>query len=572
MQETKNKTMDNIELTTKKVGEITGKFFIPSYQRGYRWGNNEVTRLIEDIMESKGKPYCLQPIVVRNNGDYYELVDGQQRLTTLYLIYKYLHIGSNGWINDAKFTIEYETRTKSADFLSNIDMSLRDENIDFWFIANAYDTIEKYFNEKDRSLSNRMFDYLQNSVNVIWYEIPQEDNAVNLFTRLNIGKIPLTSSELVKALFLRESSEEDILNRQEEIALQWDNIERELQDETLWSFLTNADAKKYATRIDLILDLMANKQFNEKDEYFTFFFFDNKRKGQKENLYNIWQQIQHSFLILKEWRHNHNFYHKIGYLIACGHKTLGEIFNSSKGVTKKDFSSYLDDQIKESIKSKKSLEELSYEDDSPYIERLLLLFNVESVRTLDEGNQWFPFDKHKAAYWSLEHIHAQHSQGLQTNEKIRRWIADHIPSLRALKTEKAEELVANMLNLIAAIDENPKKGDVRDKFEPLQKVTVDLLSEQTGESYIHSLKNLALLDCGSNAALSNYVFDAKRNIVIEWDKEGKYIPFCTKMVFFKYYTTSRDSQLHFWGKEDMDAYMVAIKDKLAIYYDNIEEV
>jgi len=563
--------MNNIELTTKKVGEIKGCFFIPSYQRGYRWGEKEVKRLIEDIMESNGKPYCLQPVVVRNNGDKFELVDGQQRLTTLYLIYKYLHIGSNGWIDDAKFTMEYETRAKSADFLSNIDMSRRDENIDFWFIANAYDIIEKYFDTKDRSLANRMFDYLQNSVNIIWYEIPQEENAINLFTRLNIGKIPLTSSELVKALFLRESSNDVIVDRQEEIALQWDDMERELQDEKLWSFLTNADAKNYATRIDLILDLMADKLQNEKDEYFTFFYFDNKRKEQKEDLYHIWQQIQHSFLTLKEWRYNHDFYHKIGYMIACGHRTLDEIFNNSKDVTKKDFSSYLDAQIKESIKSKKNLEELSYEDDSPYIERLLLLFNVESVRTLDEGKQWFPFDKHKAADWSLEHIHAQHSQGLQTNEKRRKWMEDHIPSLLALKEGKADELIAKLRNLISVIDENPKNGDIGNLFEPLQQETVKFLSQQTGEDYIHSLKNLALLDCGDNAALSNYVFDAKRNIVIDWDRNGKYIPFCTKMVFFKYYTTSRDSQLHFWGKEDMDAYMVAIKEKLAIYCDNQEE-
>lgn len=562
--------MANIELITKKVGEIKGRFFIPSYQRGYRWGNMEVKRLFEDIMESRGEPYCLQPIVVRNNGDKYELVDGQQRLTTLFLIYKYLYKGSGGWLDDAKFSMEYETREKSADFLSNIDMTRREENIDFWFIGNAYKTIESYFEGKERSLSNRMFDYLQQSVNVIWYEIPAEEDANRLFTRLNIGKIPLTSSELVKALFLRDGSKESTKDRQEEIALQWDNMERELQDESLWSFLTNADAKKYATRIDLILDLMAGKKPDEKEEYFTFFYFDKRKREKnetKEGVYSIWQEIQRSFLVLKEWRYNHDFYHKIGYLIESGYSTLGEIFKKSYGLTKREFSAYLDDQIKESVKYNNSLEELSYNNDRPYIERLLLLFNVESVRTLDEGRQWFPFDKHKAGDWSLEHIHAQHSEGLNTNEKRRVWMESHIPSLRALGNEKADELIAEMQNLIAAIDENPKNGNIKDKFEPLQQSAVELLSEQTGEDYIHSLKNLALLDCGDNAALSNFLFDAKRNKVIEWDKDGKYIPFCTKMVFFKYYSDSEKSQLHFWGKDDRDAYMEAIKKKLAIYCD-----
>lgn len=416
-----------------------------------------------------------------------------------------------------------------------------------------------------------LFKALQEKVSVIWYEIPQEENAVDLFTRLNIGKIPLTSSELVKALFLRDSDKGDMKSMQEEIALQWDNMERELQDESLWSFLTNADAKKYATRIDLLLDLMAGKKPDEKDEYFTFFFFDKKRKEQDGNLCQIWKQIQLSFLILKEWRYNHDYYHKIGYLIACGHKTLSDIFKQSMGMNKKDFSAYLDTQIKESIRMEKSFEELSYDKDRPYIERLLLLFNVESVRTLDEGRQWFPFDKHKASNWSLEHIHAQHSQGLQTNEKRKRWLEDHIPSLRALRDERADDLIAKMQELINTIEDNPRRGDIKDEFEQRHQSAVELLSRQTGEDYIHSLKNLALLDCGDNAALSNYLFDAKRNKVIEWDKQGKYIPFCTKMVFFKYYTVSEDNQLHFWGKNDMDAYMDAIKSKLAIYCDNQTE-
>lgn len=564
--------MSDIKLTTKKVGEITGHFLIPSYQRGYRWGEKEVKRLIEDIMENKGRDYCLQPIVVRNDGEKYELVDGQQRLTTLYLIYKYLHVDLQ--FPDIRFSLEYATRDKSKEYLLNLDLSKREENIDFWFIANAYDCIVNYFKAQDGyeavSMKYDMFQALLKHVNVIWYEIPQEENAVDLFTRLNIGKIPLTSSELVKALFLRDCGTENIKNKQEEIALQWDNIERDLQDESLWSFLTNADSRKYATRIDLVLDLMADKKKEEKDEYFTFFFFDNKRK--EEELYQIWQQIQHSFLTLKEWRYNHDFYHKIGYLIASGNNTLGDIFKTSKGMTKKEFAAYHDAQIKESIKYPRNLDELSYEHDRPHIERLLLLFNIESVRTLDEGKQWFPFGKHKASDWSLEHIHAQHSQGLQTNEKRKRWLEDHISSLLALRNDEADNLVAEMRELISTIVNNPKNGDIRKSFENLQPRVVRLLSLQTGEDYIHSLKNLALLDCGDNAALSNYVFDAKRNIVIGWDKQGKYIPFCTKMVFFKYYTPSENNQLHFWGKEDMDAYMIAIKDKLKIYYDKqIEE-
>ena len=64
---------NEIKLDTKLVGDITGDFYVPSYQRGYRWGETEVVRLLDDIYSTEGKRnYCLQPVVVRKNGDRYE--------------------------------------------------------------------------------------------------------------------------------------------------------------------------------------------------------------------------------------------------------------------------------------------------------------------------------------------------------------------------------------------------------------------------------------------------------------------------------------------------------------------
>lgn len=80
-----------LRLESKLVGSITGDFFVPSYQRGYRWGSDEVKRLLDDIYSNGQSNYCLQPVVVRKLVDSYELIDGQQRLTTLFLIYKYMH-------------------------------------------------------------------------------------------------------------------------------------------------------------------------------------------------------------------------------------------------------------------------------------------------------------------------------------------------------------------------------------------------------------------------------------------------------------------------------------------------
>lgn len=311
--------MTEITLTTKLVGKIMGNFYIPNYQRGYRWGENEVRTLLSDIYEygqknrkTENESYCLQPVVVRKLDNKYELIDGQQRLTTLYLIYVYMHKKSNGFMSAPKFSLSYETRDESATFLSNPDEVKQYNNIDFFFIYNAYKTIKNWFENRDNfqsSLTN-INKYFDENVRIIWYEVPDSENSIDLFTRLNIGKIPLTSSELVKALFLKRESESENTIRQEELLLEWDNMEKELHNGDFWGFLTNSETDKYPTRIDLVLDLISKKTDTDKETYRTFFYFDNEHKNGK-SLETIWDEIQHNFLTLKEWFSDHEFYQKL---------------------------------------------------------------------------------------------------------------------------------------------------------------------------------------------------------------------------------------------------------------------
>lgn len=568
--------MAEIDLDTKLVGDIQGHFYVPDYQRGYRWGKTEVEALLNDVYEYGGKPkkaenesYCLQPVVVRNLGDKYELIDGQQRLTTLYLIYVYMNKASGGFMSEPSFSISYETREESADFLNNPDESKKETNIDFFFIYNAYQTIADWFQSKGKiqSTLTNINKYLDECVKIIWYEVPDTENSANLFTRLNIGKIPLTSSELVKALFLKNESENSI--RQEELSLEWDNMEKELHNEDFWGFLTNSETDNYPTRIDLVLDLISRKTVYDKETYSTFFYFDKKYK-EGSSLEDIWSEIQHHFLTLKEWFYDHDFYHKIGYLIASNSKSLVDILDSYTDKSKTSFRMYLEESIKESISFPKPHNELDYEHDYNAIKRLLLLFNVESVRQIDGKKRRFPFDRHKRENWSLEHIHAQHSQGLQTNEKVKEWLNAHIKSLESLDSTGQNELISDMKSLVKEIEDNPKTTKVKEKFEPIQQNVVAALSPADEDSeYIHQLSNMALLSSGQNSAISNYTFDAKRNLILEMDKKGLYIPFCTKMVFLKYYSND-DTNLHFWGKNDRDAYFNAIQTVLANYLQNEE--
>ena len=148
---------------------------------------------------------------------------------------------SFGFIDEPRFTLSYETRDKSENFLKSIDESRKDENIDFWFLCAAYESIKKWFAARDRkSTLTNVNKYFDEIVKIIWYEVGETEDAIGLFTRLNIGKIPLTNAELVKAMFLSKGADKNVdKEKQEEISLQWDNIEKELHNNSLWYFLTN---------------------------------------------------------------------------------------------------------------------------------------------------------------------------------------------------------------------------------------------------------------------------------------------------------------------------------------------
>lgn len=548
--------MNGVKLDTILVGDIKGDFVIPSFQRGYRW-EEEVTRLLDDIYNNAsayavGGRYCLQPIVVRRDGESYIVVDGQQRLTTLFLLYQCLHKASRGFLRGPQFTIRYETRAKSEQFLNAIDFALAEDNIDFWFMANAYRRIEEWFHQKGDKpvVLTNMDKYLAESVAVIWYEVGAEEDIRKLFIRLNIGKIPLTNAELVKAMFLSRDANDNITSaRQEEISLRWDTIERDLHDDPFWCFLANRTEDRVQTRIDLILDLIAQKPQNSRETYYTFFAFT--QMGETRKLGEIWEEISHTYLILKDWYEDDALYHRIGYLIAVEAKQLSEIYGLSLAVTKSEFSARLDAEIKKSLKFNKAYRDLDYESDYDRnaMQKILLLFNIMSLDK-QEGAR-FPFDRYKTlkkgARWSLEHIHAQHSEGMKTETEWREWLTAHREAIAAVSDRDA-----SILDEIDRVLGQTRISGTR--FAELQEKIFARLSAG-GEMNLDGIGNLALLDTGNNAALSNSVFAVKRNHIIEMDKNGEFIPPCTKKVFLKYYSMSAETQLHFWGKTDADAYL-----------------
>jgi len=462
------------------------------------------------------------------------------------------------------YSLEYETREGSKEFLENMNsetLSYEPKNIDEYFIIEAYRVIETWFkSHKDEALAAfNLYKKLNERIRIIWYEVSLDEDSVALFTRLNIGRIPLTNAELVKALFLSRNNGIDD-RKQLEIATEWDIIEKELHNDSLWYFITNENPNQYSTRIELIFNLMVNKQKNEREKFFTFFHFDNKIKESKSKS-EIWTEIQRYFQRLKEWFENIQLYHKIGYLIASESISLQELVNNSKDITKSEFQNSLDKLIAKSIDFKKDYCELTYESKTDYsqIEKLLLLFNVETIRKKSDETMRFPFDKHKQENWSLEHIHAQQSQGLNKKEQWIEWLNLHKLSLISIDEEKHNPLIQDLKN--AANDEK-LSGE---KFSELFEKVTNILSEEGSIEYTHSLSNLALLGQSDNSALNNSTFDVKRNKILEMDKSSDYIPACTRRIFLKYYTPSQSNQLHFWGKADRDGYVFEMDTVLRNY-------
>lgn len=300
-----------------------------------------------------------------------------------------------------------------------------------------------------------------------------------------------------------------------------------------------------------------------REKFYTFFHFDKKIKN-TQNKPDIWTDILRYHQRLKEWYENVELYHKIGYLIASDSNWMKDLIKKSEGVTKTIFQNSLDELIAESINFKKEYSELSYINDYNSIEKLLLLFNIETIRKRSDETLRFPFDKHKKENWSLEHIHAQQSQGLNKNAQWVEWLNLHKESLLNIDKHKNHDLIKE-------ITEVANEKLTGEQFLELYNKVIEVLSAKDSIEFTHTLSNLALLGLSNNSALNNSTFDVKRNKILRMDKAGDYIPVCTRRVFLKYYTTSQSNQLHFWGEPDRKGYTKEINLVLKNYLSIIDK-
>lgn len=368
---------DNYMVRRAITDLLDKKYYIPEYQRGYRWEKTQVLDLLQDLYaffigDTKGQFYCLQPIVVKekqmNNELWYEVIDGQQRLTTIRIIMQiYDQLNSNMFTTVShKYTIMYATRPDMVDIFESIKIvpptvsspatideipSKWSHMIDSVYIYDAAKTVLEWFME-DLSRVGVFSQYFYQtadsgtkSVQVVWYETNEEKEPHDIFNRMNSLKVELSCSELIRSLFLSKTTKFDLgsldgfsdslreeiqkerfTNKQTSINEKWDELEQQMKDKDFQSFLTKrSDTGRNS--IGLLFDLISGKYASDKaakceflqlrkdDELYTYLYF--KKLIDKDNdAWNTWERVLSVFDKLQYWYHDRDLYHRIGFLNA----------------------------------------------------------------------------------------------------------------------------------------------------------------------------------------------------------------------------------------------------------------
>lgn len=613
-----NRSYDNNAIfRPKSVNEFLDgnhSFIIPSFQRGYRWSKKEVTDLLEDIYRfSKDsatgeKEYYLQPIVVKKEGDKWVVLDGQQRLTTILILLSFLQKHSVSYAVTSKelYSICYATRNKDANF--DFFNPHCENDIDSFYIAMAKKNIEDWFkkNNADEGLFNSVLfhdDY--RTVKFIWYVVEEEEEleAIKLFNNLNKGKIRLTNSELIKALFIldaerREKREVGSKEKTEkynevrsfntdELIYQWNEIENSFQNDSFWFFLAN-ESYKPSTRIDILFDFFTENNGKQDQDYsyrkFQNLFDNYNLSPEKQRLDEIWKKLSvnnfvfawqqvlrvyHTFLY---WYEDYIMYHYIGFLVANG-VGLTTIYKNCNDLSKEAAIKALRKLIRTIVFRNITMEKIdsyTYSDNYKECRKILLFFNIETCVSQyqaqvekEKGNQSFrfPFNLFKKYKWDLEHVSSQTVNQLKKPEDRKIWLS-YLPAIHfQFDNEQQKTDWGKCIDEAKILIEKVEQNSYEKEFIDLYGRIMNLVPESSSMKD-DTLRNLTLLDCQTNRGYGNALFPTKRMTIIENEKKGVFIPPCTKSMFLKYYTKDNESNSQWkntWTREDGECYFDVIK-------------
>jgi hypothetical protein len=569
------------------------ELYVASYQRGYRWGEEEVVYLLNDINAiAKDKKYCIQPLAVTKKDDKsWELIDGQQRTTTLFLIQTVL---KNCFSIQAEslYGLDYNTRSSTKEFLDAIrtdnilkdflDVSLADrwgkfisinpekDNIDNYHLFNAYLIIYQWLLAKKSEERLTFYKKLIEQTYVIWHPVTIEQEGIqtieDFFINMNAGKIKLTSAELIKALFIidieKSNDPWDIRDfKKKKLANEWDIIENELHNNTFWYFITNTTEQEYPTRIGKLFDIDCKKAKGASELFSYYQYSKGKEKG-GENL--DWKKIKQIYQRLKEWYDDVENYHLIGFIINANFMTLEDIIVNTENKTKLEIKDFFIQTIKENFAQEKTkdnqsyqvyaLDKLHYLDSYAECKNTLLLYNIKLIeRTFP--NQRFPFDLYQnpETQWSIEHIHPQNPQLLKSKEDAEEWLNDYEQRYNEEDKEgEKKSKIAELKQKLHGLKDNTLTTELSNQLKEFS----DMVNDALG---LHLIGNQALLDKATNSKIGNKSFLKKRSLILDvsTNTDDTYIPLATINNFLKKTTnTGADNKIKvsYWSTQDAEDY------------------
>ena len=649
------------------IGELLdGRYFyIPSYQRGYRWTEKQVGDLLRDLLcfvndfdnvgkdEKQDQFYCLQPIIARPITDegklqaifgegyndaikergVWEIIDGQQRLTTIFLLYKYL-LDQKGW--DAEtlmdeegkelYHICYATRDGSTEFLEGLTQKgLKDgeedklkDNVDFYHMGKAFLYIGEWIKTTGRDINiryqlgqslenirtsffkllNGMRDTKGGSVQVLWYEIAEakEKNNIKEFQKINTGKIRLTDAELIKGLFLlnKNFAEGDKYIRQSELALEWEFIENTLHANNFWYFLQKKGTDM-PNRIDLLFNLIykmnvlrdvpeeewdvrlkgIDEQLMDARQSEIFRFYYNRFEGKigedlQKEVATSWGEVMDLFRTLDDWYCSPIIYNYIGLLSQCG-EDLCRLILHFEYMPETTCSDDFENYLKSRI---------SYHLRSIKIDR-----EKKLIQTGYGGDNMY-----KLLLTLNIHLLNEQNQLLQSESDVykfpfdvlnaQNWDIEHIDSFHtnALKrdSDKREWIETAMDDRGDELNEEEREKIALYLNENSLDEAINILKKNAqevdaDEDIKNSVGNLTLLDASTNRKYGNSLFCTKRRIIIERIKQGVFVPIATQYIFAKFFD-QKGTNRSIWTRDDMEAYHRYVYDAIVNYIQREEDV
>ena len=573
-----------MRLDVFKVSDLLNgdyQYNIPEYQRGYRWRPEEVAMLISDISESDdGNGYFLNVLILQKTKNSYDIVDGQQRLTTLSILESIC-----GTKNETINGLLESNRSKSDEHFIDKASKIAGEKI----------TAKKDFKEKLDS--SRFF----------VYEIEAKEDAAKIFERINTGKIPLSSAELVKADWV--SKGEDRI-RQKTRALRWQRIEELLQDDDFYYFICpNRERRRYqATRMDYVLELFFSKD-KEKTDF--------KIEYEKNPIF-LYNEIKNDFSFSTLEEYVFNFLYTYCYLTITVHNYTGYLLYMKNHkdeftVFKSQYNAWKKRNEKEEINNvpalgvkdlqilaqellsveNKKIEDLTKDQDDPIIRQLLLL---SMVIWYTEENLPFDFVRYASTSgWDIEHIHARNQvdydyktvsvlfktakdyQFFEGWKEAENFVENNLTpyntdSKNETKIEEFEKDIPNMnshyqngldylASLInAVINTRTKKAENSELFTKMDNGYYNILPPPSEEDWINKIGNLILLPASTNRGFGNWPYPLKCAYLKDaCEKQSEYIPFCVE----EKYDIQKQEQVE-WTVDSSNKYLKKLKKLFAL--------